>query len=426
MKTLTRMLLSTCLTLGVTASAFAADKVILKDGREFSGEIVKKTENYVQIRVIMGSLDQVQTFWIGDVAKIIEDVATDSDTEKKDGSGDATQPRPAGSASPRPTTSGAVENGINRTKPGVIVLPMKGTVGIEFRKDEIERVAAEADKIKRETGISPIIVLEIESGGGLMIEMYNIHETLIELKKNHRIVAWIKQAISAAAATAFHCDEIYFMTEGNLGAMTGFNAGTGQSLKGPALEQWLRDASEWAEAGGRPGMVARAMIHHPVLLSYDKDPETGKVTWYENLDGEFKLSDEISNLSFSSSQAFHSGFADGVADTKEQLAQFLDLGEWNEMSRAGYEAYEEWNQTVSRAKVEIPRIFGRFQIVQGSAAASPEEKIGRMIDLVEQLIMWSRRAPNVARYEVGVPPIEELERMIRDMKKALSDMRRGR
>lgn len=422
MKTFTRMLLSACLALGVTASVFAADKVVLKDGREFSGEIVKKTDTYVQIRVILGSLEQVQTFWMGDVAKIVEDVA---DSNKETGSDESTQPKPAGAA-PKPATSGSTEKGLNRAKPGVIVLPMKGTVGIEFRKEEIERVAEEADKIKRETGISPIIVLEIESGGGLMLEMYNIHESLTELKKNHRIVAWIKQAISAAAATAFHCDEIYFMTEGNLGAMTGFNAGTGQSLKGPALEQWLSDASEWAESGGRPGMIARAMIHHPVLLSYDKDPETGKVTWYESLQGEYKLSDEISNLSFSSSQALHSGFADGVADTKEQLAKFLDLAEWNEMSRTGYEAYEDWNKTVSRAKVEIPRIFGRFQIIQGSAAASPEEKIGRMIDLLEQLIMWSRRAPNVARYEAGLPPIEELERMIRDLKKQLSDMRRGR
>lgn len=412
MSTFRKSLLAAGLALGMAASALAQDKVTLKDGREFSGEVLKETESYVQMRVVTGSFAQVQTFWIGDVAKVEKGVRV----EKKE---ESTGPRPASGAPTRPTAPTSQSE--VESRPGVILLPMKGMVGLGFRHNEIERVAEEADRIKSRTGISPVIVLEIESGGGLMSEMYEIHETLTRLKKNHRIVAWVKQAISAAAATAFHCDEIYFMTEGNLGAMTGYAGQT--ALQGAALQQWLRDASAWAESGGRPGMVARAMIHHPVELSYDKDPETGKVTWYESLQGEFILSDDQTNLSFSSSQAIHSGFADGIADTRAQLAKLLDLEEWHEMSDIGRRAYEEWKNTSERAEVEIPRIFGRLRIAQESSAADPVEKINRIIRLLEELVRWSKQAPNVA-YLNGLPSIEELERMIRELRKQLSDMRR--
>jgi hypothetical protein len=347
------------------------------------------------------------TFFKGDVAEIIEDVTTET-TEA-----DATE------AAASTSTSAPVES---EAGSGTVILrlPLVGGVGQTFRHQEIETVAAYADKLTREKGIRPIIVLEIESGGGAMTEMYAIHDTLMEVKKRHRVVAWIKEAISAAAATAFHCDEIYFRTDGSLGAMTGYNPGTGLALKDAELERWLRDASAWAEAGGRPGLIARAMIHHPFEVSYDVDDETGEVTWYDTLEGEYDLSDATTNLTFTSIDAKQSAFSDGIADSEEELAQLLDMKVWNEDPYAK-NLQEDWMKTFELANYEIPMIFGELQIIQGGSLDA-EGKLQAAISKIEKLIQWWKREPDLLR-SMGLPSREDLERLLREYRKALDDLK---
>ena len=109
----------------------------------------------------------------------------------------------------------AVETG-DANQPGVFVLPLKNTVGTYIRHEEMEAIAEEADKY----GPGQIIVLILDTPGGSVTETEKIHEVLMKIKKRHRLVAWIKEAISAGCAIALHCDEIYFMKEGSAGAMT--------------------------------------------------------------------------------------------------------------------------------------------------------------------------------------------------------------
>jgi len=418
MKTLRTLLVAIGLAAVLVAPAFAADKIITKDGREYVGDIVKKTENFVQIRVTYGSLDKVETIFVGDIVKIEEDTATGEtgdDAGKKTGeSGESGKAAPAGS------TEVAAESSAN--EPRILLLPLTGMVGVEFRHEEFEKVAERAAEIENETGVAPIIVLEIESGGGIVREMHQIHETLTDLKKRHRVVAWIKEAISAACATAIHCDEIYYRTEGNAGAMTMWAGGV--SVKGPALQEWLNRASRWAEIGGHDPAIVRAMIHAPELCSYDVDRETGEVTVYDDLSGEYVLSREDQNLSLTSSTAVHCGFADGIADTREQLAELLNLESWNEDFYAR-ELHEDWIATIERGRKDIPKIIGRMQLVEQSNL-EPIAKIGRQIDLLKKLVMWWDLAPNLLTYELPVPPKEVLERQIRQLQKQASDLRRNR
>lgn len=397
--------LATCMAL----AAGAEDKIRLNNGTEWVGEIVEQTEHYIIIRVTHGSYVKNMTFFMGEVAEITKDAATETSTEAADATTEAGN---ANTATPAANVdgSGAV----------ILRLPLVGGVGQTFRHQEIEKVAAYADKLTREKGIRPIIVLEIESGGGAMSEMYAIHDTLMEVKKRHRVVAWIKEAISAAAATAFHCDEIYFRTDGSLGAMTGYNPGTGLALKDAELARWLRDASAWAEAGGRPGLIARAMIHHPFEVSYDVDDETGEVIWYDSLEGEYTLSDAASNLTFTSGHAIQSGFADGIADNEQELAQLLDMKEWNEDPYAK-NLQEDWMKTFERANYEIPMIFGELQIIQGGSLDA-EGKLVAAMQKIRDLIAWWKREPDLCR-AMGIPPVEDLERLLREYTRALDRMR---
>lgn len=309
---------------------------------------------------------------------------------------------------------------VDRNTPGVFVLPLEGMVGLNLRHEEMEKIAEEADKY----GPGQIIVFIIDSGGGAVTEMEKIHETLMKIKQRHRLVAWIKQAISAACATAMHCDEIYFMTNGTAGAMTAFNGGTGVAWSGEELEEWQRRAGDWMEAGGRSRYIAEAMIHSPNLLSYDKDEVTGEVTFYNDLSGETILSRKGENLVFTASTALDSGFSDGTASNEQELAKLLDLPEWYETSDYGRRIAEGWQKNVKTAERELRLLQSRLQYA-GTGSGDPIEILGSRIKIYKEFVRWHDRCPNCARFG-GLPPKEQLEREIHVMRKDLADLKRRR
>jgi membrane-bound ClpP family serine protease len=318
-------------------------------------------------------------------------------------------------AKPHPATRGS--DGVRAAPlPGVFLLPLSGTVGVSFRHQEIEAIAAEADK----HGPGQIVVLLIDSGGGLVIEAERISESLQAIKTRHRVVAWVKEAISAAAYTALHCDEIYFMRVGALGAMTMF-AGE-QAIAGDAREDWLRRCSEIAELGGRDPIPVRAMVTMSQMASYDKDPVTSKVTWHPDTTGRYVLSSETETLVLNASNALHSRFSDGTADTTAELAALLDIDEWHEVTDHGRRIAKRWQETVEACEREVPLIIARlgFEGLHGSA----ETALATRIKLLRELQGWWHRCDNVMRHRIQAPERGELDRMIRDLQKQIADIRR--
>lgn len=309
-------------------------------------------------------------------------------------------PNGGGDSEPAVTTVG--EDGILKSsKPGVFFMPWEGPVGIEARHDEIKAIIAEADKY----GPGQIIVLQINSPGGLVIEGDKIHETLKDVKQRHRIIAWVKEAISAAAFTSLHCDEIYFMQVGAMGSAVMFAGQT--SISGAELDAWLEKFSEVAEIGGRDPIIARCMVTRTAMASYDKDPETGKVTIYPDMRGEFDISDDKNVLTLNSDNAIDCGYADGIANTTDELAELLDLPEWHEVNDSGRRIHERWQRSVKQCRERIPRLQAELQ-------RNPE----RAITLLKELLGWYNRCYPVLVYEMGLPPdpdpirrqIEEIRR----------------
>jgi len=301
---------------------------------------------------------------------------------------------------------------------GVFLLPLSGTVGIELRHQEIEAMGREADK----HGPGQIIVLLIDSPGGLVLEGDYLARVLTDIKSRHRVIAWVDQAISMAAMLASFCDEIYFTTFGQMGAMTAGMLMADSAFEGEQLQRWMRMTGDFMEAGGRSRYIAEAMIHTPRMLSYDKDPETGVVTWYNDLSGEFILSRANENLSFTASTAMHSGFADGIADTEEELAKLLDLPRWREINDVGRRLHADWMSQVERARDEVPRIFSRMN--RGRPGGTQLDNLNYQIQQITRLLQWWDRAPNVLRYEIGLPPKEVLERTLAELRKQVADIRR--
>ncbi len=420
---------SLLLSIATTAVAGATIEIRLQDGSRWTGELMEQIELTYRQRGVeietTATLVRAAEYFItvetdvaGEIRQLTifkDDIVRMTTTGNAgDAVMDVKRARPTDVRGKSRTGSGDYTS--DSSRPGVFVLPLKGTVGIEFRHDEIEKIAEEADKYGR----GQIIVFLIDSGGGLITEMESIHETMITIKKRHRLVAWVKKAISAACATAMHCDEIYFMTNGTAGAMTAF-AGT-KSWSGDELELWMTNAGEWMESGGRSRYIAEAMIHSPNLLSYDKDADTGEVTFYNDLSGEHILSRDGENLVFTASDALACGFSDGTANNEKELAELLDLGEWNEISDYGRRIAKDWQDLVERAQRELRLLEQRLSYA-GTGSGDPVEILGNRIKIYEKFIRWKDRCPPCT---MGMPPKETLQREIAEMRRELAKLKKRR
>jgi hypothetical protein len=352
----------------------------------------------------------------GDVAGAIATKAIfESDIITMDGRGDGdgeTVDRDAEhrSDAPSSTAKESSEAASDSEKLGVFLLPWEGQVGVMARHNEIEAIAAEADKF----GPGQTIVLAINSPGGLVMEGDKIHDTLMNVKKRHRVVAWIKKAISAGAFTALHCDEIYFMKVGAMGSAVMFSGET--SISDAKLDAWVKDFGDVAEEGGRNRIPAECMVTRTKMASYDKDPETGKVTWYPDMRGEFDISDDTQVLTLNAGNAMHSNYIDGIADTEEELAVHLDLPEWHEINDEGRRIHKRWKDTIEASQYEVNRIKRDLQI------KPPDQHLM----LYEKLLSWySRVGEIVMRVEFQLPPEDEVRRMIERMRRELARQRRN-
>ncbi len=421
MNSVFRCVLAYALALAVSAAAFGGVEVRLKNGSRWRGELndyvqLSLTQNGLQVQ-FEGHVTAVRDLYIkveGEVAgRVGEKTIFKADILSMKTVENESEVMAAATAA-KPSRAGMDAAGEREL--GVFVLPLGGMVGEGFRADEIRKIGEHADTF----GDGQIIVLIVDSHGGLASVMEDIHGSIVDLKKRHRVVAWIRTAISAAAAASLACDEIYFTTEGTLGAMTAYAGQT--ALQGEELQTWIRTARQFARNGGRDPVIAEAMIIHRALLSYDVDEETGDVTWYDTLEGEHVLSTTHQNLVFTASTATHSGFADGIADREDELAKLLKLPYWHEIDDYGREMAEDWIDTVDTAKKEIPRLIARRGYWKSSGSAV--ERIGALIQIDKELIRWINKAPDVTRL-MGLSK-RPLEREIEELRKQLADMKRRR
>ena len=298
----------------------------------------------------------------------------------------------------------------------IFIMPWEGTVGEGARHDEIEAIGKEADKI----GPHQIIILEVISPGGLVTEGDEIDATLMDLKKRHRVIAWIKEAISAAAFTSLHCDEIYFQRVGALGAITMF-AGT-KSIEGAELDAWQKKVGDVTEVGGRNRWVGEAMVTNAPLLSYDRD-ENGNIKWYNTLEGKYPLSDAIQNLTLNADIAMHCKFADGIANNPDELIALLHLNKEDVViSPVGYKIHKDWQALLEDCKEQKPKII---RDAMNPAGSDNVAQIGSQIKAIKQLILWwDKCAPCMQLDGPQVPPKEELEKQLKQLRKQLGEIQK--
>jgi hypothetical protein len=266
-------------------------------------------------------------------------------------------------------------------------------------------------------------VLEIDSPGGLVTEIFKIVDTIAKVRERHRVVAWIREAISAAAVTSMQCDEIYFRSMGALGAAMMIRGR--DSVYGEPLDKFRDELGAIIEKNGRPRMVFEAMVLAKPVLTYTKDPVTGKPTFHDHvtgLPGEVVLSDDKDNLTFNADNALDSGFSKGTADTGEELAPLLGLKEWYEVSDYGVKMATAFQKLYEECEKDFQLQQQRLNIPRAGGAV---EQIAAQIQILEKVLQWNKRCPPCIEGQIGEKGVEQIEKELKELRKQLSDMKKA-
>ncbi len=373
------------------ASAFADSRVTLNDGTVFEGDIVREGDQFLILRVTIGEVQKEEFLRKADISSIERDISN---------------PAPTGTNAGEAPVTDDVEEEV-ALPPGatrIAFISLEEMVGPYFNTQALKR-SVDALKALPEDRRPEILVLRINSGGGALFELRQIVPYIRDyVEPNFRTVAWIESAISAACMTSWVVDEVYMMSKGAMGACTAFvQTGSGNvAMSGAELEEllfWMEQVSMW---GKKEPMVMRAMqIREP--LSADID-ENGTVTWRLDEGGEYLVSPRTEVLTLNSTDAVKFGVAQGIADTKNELATALGCTEWVEVGAEAEEMMVEFRDSVRRAEVKLIQIFQEIQISLQAMASSPDpndarKHYGRAVRKFEQMKTWAyRKAPSLLTY----------------------------
>jgi len=257
-------------------------------------------------------------------------------------------------------------------------------------------------------------VLDIKSPGGLVIEIFKIVDTIKKVRERHRVVVWVSEAISAAAVTSMQCEQIYFRSTGALGAAMMIKGR--DSAYGEELEKFRKEIGDEVERSGRPRIVFEAMVLAKAVLTYTKDPVTGRVTFHDRitgLPGEKVLSDEKDNLTFNAGPALDCGFSAGTADTPEQLGKLLGLPEWYEVSPYGRNIAKKLLDDHKACEKDLQKKEAEANIPR----QNPCEMIQAKLATIEAALKWAQRcptciAPGLIQFKERVEQIQEQRKQL--------------
>ncbi len=382
----------TAASFGFTSDASAITEITLKDGTVLKGDIVREGDQFVILLDSTGIQKFVMRRDISTLVRDAEDTPVAADNANATDTGPVTQ---RGKKEDVQIPAGATR---------IAFVSLHESVGSYFNTDALER-SVDLLKALPEEERPEVLVLEIDSGGGALIEQHKIIAYIRDhVEPEFRTVAWIESAISAAAMTAWVVDEVYMMRKAPIGGCTGYymTQSGAVAMEGAELEEelvWMERVSTW---GKKEPLVMRAMQIYSTL-SADINPD-GSVTWYPNDQGEYMISPENEVLTLNAHEAKKFGIAQGIADTKDQLAQALGCVEWVEVGQDADEMMVEFRANVKEAELEMSTLFREMNIALQAMMGTPEVRnkkrhFGTAKNKYQQIQVWAKRkAPSLMTY----------------------------
>ncbi|MBY0312460.1 MAG: hypothetical protein K2W85_10345 [Phycisphaerales bacterium] len=375
--------------LSTTTSALA-DKIHLKDGRVIEGKVVREGQGFVFFRVKTGTVEREEMFTTDQILKIEREDATPKTDENLKKEEEAKKPEAKTDANKH---TGATRVAVlNFGPPSDWQGSVGSTVGLEISVKAFRDAIPLLKKANAE-----IVVIRINSGGGLSLEMPKFQDLFeYEYKPNFRTVGWVESAISAAAMSPWTIEEYYFFTRGNMGACTEFS-GRLNASKGMRLESVLAQMEKASIKGKKDFRIMRSMqIQEPLSVDFDK--ATGEVIWRQDENGELVLNRKDEVFTINASQAVKTKFAKGIADTREELAKAMDLQEVEWVAPEASAMIDKSLRENDATSKRFNEIATKYQeAVQLAASLQDKERRG-------QMIAQARRFLNELKTAVGRNP----------------------
>lgn len=201
------------------------------------------------------------------------------------------------------------------TKVGVI--PVVGMVGVDATADAM---AKELDRIVRAK--ADTVVLYVDSPGGLVDEMHRIVTLIEDAPEPVTFVAYVKQAISAAAVVAVACERIVVAPEAVIGAAVPFKVGP-QGMPGEVEEKmrsiFRAQVRHAAEVGGHSPLLAQGMEDLDLQLSIIEDPNNPPMVIEGATRGRL-IKPKGKVLTLTATEAINVGLAEAMCGDDELLA----------------------------------------------------------------------------------------------------------
>ena len=386
-----------------------ADTVHLKDGRVLEGDIIRENDQFLYLKMVIGQLEHEQLIIKEEVERIERSAPVKSESVP-----------PAKKPETKKTERAVSGDAVRIAFIPMGVQPGKDMVGPYMNADALEN---SFEMLKDLEQPPQTVVLLFDSGGGALLEIEPLSDTIEEYKADFHIVSWIKSAISAAAMTAWNTEQIYFMPKGHIGGATGYRMqrGGAQAMEGIGLEQVLYLMEQISQRNGYDPRIMRAMQVESEL-SADIDEKTGQVTWRSDLEGQYIVSEYDRILTLNSLDAVKFGVGKGIAETKDQLISQIygDGTEWVEVGQESEEYMLEYLDDTYRGEQSMDTTGTQLQLALERAQRSRTgDECARHLAAARrhfsQLKSFARRSPGVAKYFMSDEQIEQIENAIRDI-----------
>ena len=342
--------------LSISVQASRADVLTLSDGRSLEGKVRIETSRRVYFEVRSEESTRLEAFPRSAIVSLVR-----SDDKEDDTKADKLEPADSGDAEPiavDPDADTTAEPGEAR----YFRVPLRGVVGREFTAAAIEE-AFEAGLRDPAT----VLVLEIDSPGGLVSEC----EKIIELLARHeerRSIAYVVDALSAAAIISLTCDEIYMHEKATIGAALAIrNTEFGVSPVDEKFHSvWRATCRRAAEIGGHDALFAEAMTDPDLQLRVLVDRNGTRVEQVFPRDAIGRDGRMITTagklLTATAREARSYGLAAGVVEELDGIPKLArGISSWTQTSTRGEKILEKLAARVRRV---IPKIEAALEKAQ--------------------------------------------------------------
>lgn len=404
---------------GVSAGwAFAADTVELKDGRVIEGTIIREEAAFVIVRLADGKEEIVLRSNISSLTKDekapakpdsqkpqpapakgqpapVKDTPEQAKPAKAQASGDQASAAQA-DKNAKPSLSGRATRVavLNFGPPSHWQGSVGNTVGVTISGRAFSQVIPLLEKDNVD-----VVVIRINSGGGLSLEMERLQDVFhLNYKPKFRTVAWVESAISAAAMAPWVLEEFYMMPNGNIGAATEFS-GDLVSSTGVRLEMVLARMEEASRRAKRDTKIMRAMqIEEP--LSATQDPATKTWTFFQDLTGELVINRAGEVLTLTAPIANQIGFSQGTAADFDALMKVMGITEYERAGAEAEEFIDEFMRDTDKVEKRFREVATKYALSKEAAAGAQGETRGAEVGRALQFLRQMRRSvslnPNFA------------------------------